>query len=331
MRVRGLRSTVDTLLHRIHREAHAEGGGVDRLRRAIEVETRALESDLVRAAARPSELTPETRLVRGWLAWLTGPSVLETVVDATRTTGAVIRQRLADSPAFIRWLGGDPVATLAALRRDPAEAVHVRFRPMSAVTRADARRAGPVRIDVQAPLAVLPADVLASLVDVIDGSDAASAGPSRAAGRRILHDAMLAPLYQETRSLIDRLGGLADEPVGRARDLNASFDRVNAEYFGGAMERPRLTWNAEPTKRLFGYYDFVGDLLMVSRTVDDADVPAFVVDFIVYHELLHKKHGLRWSGSKAHAHTPAFRADERKFVRVEEAERWIKRLARRRR
>ncbi|MFK7961451.1 MAG: hypothetical protein AB8G96_13105 [Phycisphaerales bacterium] len=322
---------MDTLLHRIHLAAAGQGAGLDRLRRSIEVESRALESDLVRTGAQPAELTAETRLVRGWLAWLTGESVLEAVVEATETTGVVVRERLDASPAFIRWLGGDPVATAAALRRDPAEAVHIRFRPMSAVTRADARRAGPVRIDLQAPLAVMPPDVLERLIDVIDGSDSANADRSRAAGRRVLHDAMLGAAYQETRSLIDRLGGLADEPRGRAHDLDESFERVNAEYFGGAMPRPRLTWNAEATKRLFGYYDFVGDLLMVSRTVDDADVPVFVVDFIVYHELLHKKHGLRWSGSKAHAHTPAFRADERKFARMDEAERWIKRLARRQR
>jgi hypothetical protein len=56
-------------------------------------------------------------------------------------------------------------------------------------------------------------------------------------------------------------------------------------------------------------------------------VPEFVVDFIVYHELLHKKHGLRWSGSRAHAHTPEFRRDERRFPGMAEAERVLRRIA----
>jgi predicted metal-dependent hydrolase len=68
---------------------------------------------------------------------------------------------------------------------------------------------------------------------------------------------------------------------------------------------------------------------MISATLDSVEVPAFVVDFVVYHELLHKKHGVRWQNGRRAVHTPAFRAEERCFHKYAEADEWIGRLAKR--
>ena len=56
-------------------------------------------------------------------------------------------------------------------------------------------------------------------------------------------------------------------------------------------------------------------------------MPEFVVDFIVYNELLHKKHGVDWRNGQARAHTPAFRQEERRFAQHAEAEAVLKALA----
>ena len=85
---------------------------------------------------------------------------------------------------------------------------------------------------------------------------------------------------------------------GAVHDLAASFQRVNQQYFASGIARPNLEWSRAFTGRIFGHYDFLHDRLMVSRTLDQAAVPAFVVDFIVYHELLHKRHGVRWGGGR---------------------------------
>jgi hypothetical protein len=69
--------------------------------------------------------------------------------------------------------------------------------------------------------------------------------------------------------------------------------------------------------------------VMLSRTLDSASVPAFVADFVMYHELLHKQHGLRWSNGRRYAHTPEFYADERKYKQRAEAEAELDKLARR--
>jgi hypothetical protein len=71
----------------------------------------------------------------------------------------------------------------------------------------------------------------------------------------------------------------------------------------------------------------VKDWVMVSSTLDRAEVPVFVVDYLMFHELLHKMHGIRWVNGRGHAHTRAFYEDERRFERYDEADGWLKRLA----
>src|SRR5262249_53786654 len=118
---------------------------------------------------------------------------------------------------------------------------------------------------------------------------------------------------------------------GRSHDLNESFARVNAAYFGGLMTKPTLVWNRTLTARKFGHYQPSRDTVMISVTLDDPDVPDSVVDFVMYHELLHKKHGSMVVNGRQLAHSPAFRAEERQFAEYHEAERLIHELALRQR
>ena len=125
--------------------------------------------------------------------------------------------------------------------------------------------------------------------------------------RRRVIDAMTGDAYQSMRAELESLGGIVDSVTRAAtHDLALSFDRVNAAYFGGKMARPRLTWNRTLTGRKFGHYDFVHDTVMISRTLDAPRVPEFVVDFLMFHELLHKFHGLHWVNGRGYAHTPEF-------------------------
>ncbi len=133
--------------------------------------------------------------------------------------------------------------------------------------------------------------------------------------------------FQSIQAEVESLSGIVPQSRGAFHDLAESFDRVNARYFSGAMPRPRLTWSRSFTGRKFGHYDWILDTVMVSRTLDARDVPAFVVDYIMYHELLHKKHGLRWVEGRGYAHTAEFYREERQFERYREAEQVIERLA----
>ncbi|MBO0722986.1 MAG: hypothetical protein J2P41_19330, partial [Blastocatellia bacterium] len=106
---------------------------------------------------------------------------------------------------------------------------------------------------------------------------------------------------------------------GRAHDLDESFERVNRGYFDGRMEKPKIVWNRTLTMRKFGHYQPGRDQLMLSLSLDDDKVAAYVIDFVMYHELLHKKHGSTAVNGRRQAHSPAFRADERRFAQFAEA------------
>jgi len=117
----------------------------------------------------------------------------------------------------------------------------------------------------------------------------------------------------------------ADQPRGAAHDLDEVFEAVNAAYFGGRMSRPRLAWSDRLSTRQNGRFVPHHDRVVVSRTLDSPSVPRFVVEFVVYHELLHRKLGSVWSGSRARFHTSEFRREERRFARCDEAEEWLRR------
>ena len=113
---------------------------------------------------------------------------------------------------------------------------------------------------------------------------------------------------------------------GRYHNLKASFERVNRRYFQDQMAVPRLVWGQRLSKRKIGHYQPATDTLQVSRTLDNPDVPAFVVDFIVYHELLHKQLGARFAAGRHYSHTPEFKQAERRFRRYQQAQDFLNRL-----
>jgi len=116
---------------------------------------------------------------------------------------------------------------------------------------------------------------------------------------------------------------LAGDGRGHHHDLTAAFQRVNRSYFGGAVNAPRLIWNRRPTTRKMGHYDTTQDTVMISMSLDRADVPAYVVEFVVYHELLHKTMGTKVVNGRRHSHTSAFRKAERAFKQYPEAQTFL--------
>jgi hypothetical protein len=107
---------------------------------------------------------------------------------------------------------------------------------------------------------------------------------------------------------------------GRYHDLKAAFERVNRRYFNNLLACPGLVWGQRLSRRKLGHYQSATDTVQVSRTLDNPDVPTFVVDFVVYHELLHKQFGIQVNGGRRYSHTPAFKQAERRFQRFQEAQ-----------
>ena len=110
---------------------------------------------------------------------------------------------------------------------------------------------------------------------------------------------------------------------GQVYNLEKIFDSLNYAYFGGSIPKPTLTWSARKTYRILGHHDATHDTIVVSRSLDSKDVPRYVVEYIVFHEMLHIHHPTVHHNGRRYNHTPAFRGDEEKYRYYREAERWI--------
>jgi hypothetical protein len=113
---------------------------------------------------------------------------------------------------------------------------------------------------------------------------------------------------------------------GHFFDLDTIFEDLNTRFFHGLMARPRMSWSQTKTRRILGHYDPAHNAIVISRIFDHPAIPPYVLEYIVYHEMLHLKHPVRLRGSRRCIHSAEFQAEERLFPRVGEANAFLKRL-----
>lgn len=111
--------------------------------------------------------------------------------------------------------------------------------------------------------------------------------------------------------------------AGTYYDLNEIFDDLNTKYFSGNLPKPTLTWSANRTYRMLGHHDATHETVVISRSLDAQDTPRYVIEYIMFHEMLHILHPTIHQNGRRYNHTPAFRRDERRFPQYVEAEKWI--------
>lgn len=274
-------------------------GSIDALRKSLQTNLSQFDAALRSAGQTPDALKKNARSDLAWVSLLASEDFLEKYLSAV-TTATAIFQRIAP----------------AAGCRLP---VRVHFVPLAGIFRF---RSSPRGTAVMLPMGMIA-------FDAADFEDLAafSLGRDRARRQSVLQRIEAVP-YQHLQARFDLLSGNVGQHLGAFHDLNASFDRVNSRYFDGSMPRPRLTWGSAFTTRKLGHYQRTNDTVQISASMDQQHVPQLALDFLMYHELLHKKHQTKWKAGRGYAHTPAFRQDERQFEGYEEAEKMLHEIAR---
>lgn len=117
------------------------------------------------------------------------------------------------------------------------------------------------------------------------------------------------------------------EPRGRHHDLAAILADLNARYFGGTVEAAIGWGRAAPARggqrsMKLGSYAPGERLIRIHPALDRDWVPRYFVESIVFHEMLHEIHGLEVMEGRRRIHSPAFRADERRFQHHALARAW---------
>lgn len=141
-------------------------------------------------------------------------------------------------------------------------------------------------------------------------------------------------LYVTSEKVLDRIREARRErgraPSGSARgrtyDLAEIFDRLNRAYFSGRLAVKVICWSRRPNRRQLGRYDAAHDAIVISRHLDSRAFSRRLVEFVVYHEMLHKVHAPQGRAGRRFAHHEAFRADERKFRGFQAAQRELAKL-----
>jgi len=121
----------------------------------------------------------------------------------------------------------------------------------------------------------------------------------------------------------------------RSRNLTlSSFGTVyDLEVLLGSLRRKGLvedgtgtflSWTDKPNRFRMGYCSVLMKVVAISSALDRADVPDYVAEYVLYHEMLHLKMG---TDSLRSYHDADFKREERRYPRWREAENWLKKVA----
>jgi len=210
----------------------------------------------------------------------------------------------------------------------PPPAFRVEFYPYSSLTLTIRRRGEEMIVRFSDLLQRAPMNVL----------EGAAALLLAKIYRRRMPRALLAPYNDyakshRTRQRIQnmrsgRVRRAALDATGRHFDMNAMFDDLNGRFFANELRKPHLGWSTRGWRRQFGSYDPGPDQIVLNKRMDRPEVPRYVVEYVLYHEMLHVKHPTRKSGCTLLSHSPEFRAEEKLFPEFHRARKALDRLAR---
>jgi hypothetical protein len=104
--------------------------------------------------------------------------------------------------------------------------------------------------------------------------------------------------------------------------LDGSYERVDGAFFNGVVEKPNLAWG-KPRRNTWGTYNYNGDRIVFNPLLK-RDLEA--LDYVMYHELLHKRLKFKHSLGRSYHHTSEFRTMEKSYPNSEQIEKRLKRM-----
>ncbi|MBF0519876.1 MAG: hypothetical protein HQK92_09145, partial [Nitrospirae bacterium] len=121
-------------------------------------------------------------------------------------------------------------------------------------------------------------------------------------------DSIKTPPANRKRTVITR---------GKFHDLREMFDAVNCAYFGGSISCV-ITWAKRPSKgfakrRRLGAYNSELGIITINPVLDKPLIPRYIIEYIIYHEMLHISVGVRREKNRCKVHFREFKELERQF------------------
>ena len=210
--------------------------------------------------------------------------------------------------------------------RRPAPSFQVEFRAFAGLRSAIHLRHNHARVRISDVLTEAPPLVLEALAEILL-AQLFRRQPSREA-----RECYLAYVFKPSvRRRIDRVRRRRGykrllPPQGRYFNLEKIFEDLNRRFFQGKLPRPRLGWTAQRSRTILGHYDSAHRTISISRWLDSPSVPRYLVEYLVFHEMLHMRYPVARRGHRRIVHPPEFLAAEKKFPMYDQARRRLKHI-----
>lgn len=111
---------------------------------------------------------------------------------------------------------------------------------------------------------------------------------------------------------------------GKYHDLKEYFNAINSRYFENGKSNPTVTWSAGASRSRVGHFDSDLNTLVVSRRLDKYNTPRYVIEYVIYHEMLHWYYPGKYVNGRWCVHRPEFKRAEIMFEDFERAKKWLK-------
>jgi SprT-like family len=233
--------------------------------------------------------------------------------SGTRSHSAESRQLLLPIPGSAR-----PEFVFARVFRRlrigrPAPDFHIEFRPFSTLRSNIALQGNRARVRISDILEGAPPIVLEALAEILL-AQLFRLRPSEEA-----RECYMAYIFEPAvRRRVDearrRRGRVRLLPArGRHYDLAEIFARLNRRFFNAGLSSCRIGWSTKPSRSVLGRYDPAHHTITISRSLDSDEIPLEIVEYLVFHEMLHIRIPLERRGSRRVVHSRAFHEAEKAF------------------
>ncbi len=127
--------------------------------------------------------------------------------------------------------------------------------------------------------------------------------------------------YVETKPIQRRINL---NPTGKNYNLQTMAKEINQKYLGN-RSKAAITWGRKVTKRKpstirLGWYDPARNLITLSQRLDRRDIPYYMVEYVLFHEMLHEIIGIETTASgRRDIHSKKFNLMEQTYPYYNEA------------
>lgn len=114
---------------------------------------------------------------------------------------------------------------------------------------------------------------------------------------------------------------------GHVYNLQKIFDALNQEYFSNQLKL-YITWFGKHTLKArnrltFGLYHDPLKLIKINRILDTPSIPSYLIEYVIYHEMVHHVCPSYYENGIHRVHTREFKERELKFKHFHLAQKWL--------